>query len=144
MPSERPLLTDADSERIYSRRIRPDALDGIEPSRAPTAVFVACSPASSAYELARVRANLDPVVGVSASVSEQELREYHPHGRSNEDRRAAEVLRTDLSQWCSRLISDAIARRVNVVVEVGTLDPETSPHWPAASSTRAIRSPAWR
>src|SRR3989442_2786803 len=63
MPHDRERLPDADFERIYDRRIRPDVLDGIEKSKTPTAVLVGGQPgAGKSYALARIRANLATTV----------------------------------------------------------------------------------
>jgi hypothetical protein len=118
-------MPERDAERRYDRCIRPDLLDGIARSRRQTAVLVVGgADADSAYALARVRANLDPVVGPSALVSPQALREYHPHWRAQPRPSTAEAIGPDIARWQARLISEAIERRLNLVVEVGTLDPD--------------------
>jgi hypothetical protein len=126
MPSDRPVLPVADLERIYSTSIRPDALEGIAKSKSPTAVLVAGAPgADAAYALARVRRNLEPVVGASALIRAADLSAYHPHWReqsANEPLPRAAV-RVDVERWRSRLFADAANDGLNVVVEADDLDP---------------------
>lgn len=125
MPQDRQRLPDADFERIYSFRIRPDLLDGLERAKAPAAVLVlGLSDMGSAYMLARIRANLAQSAGVSAEVSIEQLREYHPYWRANAslDPKAAAAVQPDIHQWHSRLLTDATARKVNLVLEVDPHD----------------------
>jgi hypothetical protein len=129
MAHDRERLPDADFERIYDRRIRPDVLDGIEKSKTPTAVLVGGQPgAGKSYALARIRANLATTVGASAVISGDELREYHPYWRAHAltDPLAANATRPDVSQWCTRLVIDAMARKLNLVLEASLREPEAT------------------
>ncbi len=116
-------LSDADFERIYTRRIRPDVLDGIEKSKTPTAVLLGGQPGTGvSYAGARVRHHIAPTLGATAVVSTMDLREYHPHWRRSNDPAAHTAVQPDLTQWCSRLITDGTSRKVNLIIEIGAPD----------------------
>jgi len=142
MAQDRQHLSERQLDRIYKGQIRPDLLDGVETSKVPTAVIVGGQPgAGKSYALARVRSNLVASVGVSAVVSGDEVREYHPYWRAHgmQDPMAATATQPDVRQWYARLAGDAIARRVNVVLESALRAPEG-----AATLCRQLRDAGYQ
>lgn len=113
---------DTDWESIYARRISPDLLGGIEPSQSPTAVIVRGQPGSGAsYALERVRMNLMATAGTAALISSSAVRAYQPTETLVVKPTApgSKAASSDVDRWMTRLISDAVSARMNVVLESG-------------------------
>lgn len=111
---------DERSERVYQRRIRPDHLDGIEPSAIPTAVLVTGQPGTGVtYAIARIRQHLRPSVGASVAISADSLAACLSAAP------AIEAPGGGLQRWRSRLIDDASSARLNLVVDGGADAAET-------------------
>ena len=135
MTPDRQRPTDIGADRIYIRQIRPDLLDDIEPSSHPTAVLVGGQPGSArAYVTAQIRAHLATTVGTSAIISADDLRQYHPQWRARGrfDIATAATTQEEIGRWYTRLITDGIAKGVNLLVV-------TSMRTPAAVSVLATR-----
>lgn len=127
MTADRQRLSEAEAERIYSRRIRPDFLDDVARSSQPTAVLVGGQPGTSKpYVAAQVRAHLATTVGPSVVISGDDLRPYHPHwrGRSALDSQIADDTQPDVGAWYARLTGDAIAAGVNLVFVTSMRQPQ--------------------
>lgn len=122
-------LSEAELERIYAKRIRPDVLDGIEPSQAPTAVLVAGQPGSGRSDaLRQVSAHLARTGGPSAVVSGEALRQHHPAWRlhGHDAAGVSDDVRSAVGQWVARVSADAITRRVNVLFETSLRQAEAA------------------
>src|SRR5512145_629362 len=120
MALQRDRLSEAEVDRIYSRRIRPDLLDDVPRSSSPVAVLVGGQPgAGKSFALAQVRANLASTVGAAVTISGDEVREYHPYWRSHArlDAQAAERTQADAGAWYARLTNDGIAQGANLLFE---------------------------
>jgi len=120
-------LPEGEVEQIYARRIRPDLLDDVPSSSNPTAVLVGGQPgAGKSYALAQVRAHLATTAGPAATISGDELREYHPYWRSNAriDAQAAHRTQADAGRWYARLTQDGIAKGANLVFETSMRQPD--------------------
>lgn len=120
-------LSNTEVERIYERSIRPDLLDDIPTSKTPTAVLVGGQPgAGKTVALAQVRAQLANTVGPAATISGDEVREYHPYWRSHAriDARAAELTQADAGLWYTRLTNDGITKGANLVFETSMRQPD--------------------
>jgi len=129
MTTRHPALSEAELDRTYSHRIRPDLVDGVSPSRSPTAVLVAGQPGSGRpVAVAKVRAHLVGSVGPAVLVSSDELRHYHPHWRKQvaADVHAAAGTRADVGRWFAQASADAVTARTNIVLETGTGDPQAA------------------
>lgn len=120
-------LADAEADRIYTRRIRPDLLDGVAASPSPTAIVVGGQPgAGKSVALAQVRAHLTSTVGPAVTIAADELREYHPYWRSSAriDAEAALKTQPDAGRWFARLTNEALAKQANVIFETSMRQPE--------------------
>lgn len=118
-------VSEAEAERIYSRRIRPDLFDGVARSTTPTAVLVGGQPGSGkSYAILKIQAHLASTAGPSVVVSGEELRHYHPrwHRHDESDVHAATETRADVGRWYARLAKDAVEARVNVIFESSMRD----------------------
>jgi hypothetical protein len=127
MTPDRQRPTDAGADRIYSRQIRPDLLDDIDPSPHPTAVLVGGQPGSArGYVTAQIRAHLATTVGPSAVIAADDLRQYHPQWRASDPLATSTTTETqdDIGRWYTRLITDAIAKGVNIVLVTSMRTPE--------------------
>lgn len=123
---ERDRLSDEEADRIYVRRVRPDLLGDIPASASPTAVLVGGQPgAGKSFTLAQVRAHLAGTAGPAATISGDELREYHPHWQSHAriDAQAAQRTQMDAGRWYARLTHDGIAQGANLVFETSMREP---------------------
>lgn len=128
MAQERDRLAEAEADRIYFRRIRPDLLDDIPASSNPTAVVVGGQPgAGRPFTLARVRAHLNGLVGPAVTISGDELREYHPYwlGQGRIDPQAAQRTQSDTGMWYARLTNDGIAKGANLIFDTSMRQPES-------------------
>jgi hypothetical protein len=111
-----------DWEGIYARRIRPDLLGGIEPSKVPTAVIVRGQPGSGApYALERVRMNLRAAAGAAAVISSRAISAYETKDSFviKSTTPGTEAASSDVDRWVTRLLSDAASHRIDVVLESG-------------------------
>ncbi len=112
-------LTEQQRREILDRQIVPVTLDGVDPAAFPRAILVGGQPGSGKSQLLRLAANeLGP--GSSVTINGDELRYFHPlydsfvteDELSMPDRTSPEV-----SFWVEQLISIAIRRRLNIIIE---------------------------
>lgn len=129
MTVERQALSEDDLVRLYSRRIRPDVLDGAARSTAPTAVLVGGQAGSgTALAVAQVRAHMAATTGPTVLLSAEQLRQYHPHWRTEAPHHphAAAEIRSDVGRWLTMLSADAIASGAHIVYETSMRDPQST------------------
>jgi hypothetical protein len=122
-------LTPTERGTIYERRIRQDVLTGLNPSSAPATMIIAGPPgAGVAFAAALLRRDLAKTAGPAAHLSAERLAAYHPLWQEPRDRSnltAAATVKSVADEWVERLVVDARAQRLNMVIEMGTQDPRS-------------------
>lgn len=128
MSSEQKALSEADLVRLYSRRIRPDVLDGAVQSAVPTAVLVGGQAGSGTpLAVAKIRSHLAKSAGSTVLVSPEQLRQYHPHWRSDARHHPHAVAEMpDVGRWLAMLSADAIATGAPLVYETSMRESQSA------------------
>ncbi|MBF8184533.1 zeta toxin family protein [Nonomuraea sp. K274] len=117
-------LTPEEHLSIFREYIVPDMLNTAKPSADPAALIVAGSPGTGkttrVRRAARARAHCE-------AIDPEAFLAYHPRSWElvvQDDPAAGDRVMTDALGWCALAVERAIARRVDVVLEVGVNLPD--------------------
>lgn len=123
-------LSERELRGLYDRCVAPELLSGASAAEHPVAMIVAGQPgAAVTYATVRLRRQLLQTTATAVHVSMDRVRAYHPFWAAGGDippREAARVA-SKARVWFDSLVEEVQKRRLNLVVEVETLDVKAVP-----------------